>query len=1240
MAAHASIIAEHPSDSSHDHDHDHSLNLNPPTSPQNADHHPHPQHQPAGKPARRGRYVDMKDSWSHGDDRRDRGRVDRGVRRSPSRDRSSKFNDRRPSPARDSKDRPPKSRPATQSERPPRDRSPERRRRSRSPLRDSREEVRERNRGRELLDTRGSDKPKRSSTHHSPSSSVKRRKTRSPSPPRTHKKSRRDTSRSPSRLDRGSEKRRPKYSPGPARRRSPDRKPSNLHREGKSKYSRDPGTFDRRGRSPSPRRERREALSKSEVLPRRERTPTRQSHRSRDRSPFNKYKGKEPKRERSPFDRPRGKEQKRGRSPIPGRRSPGFDRSGPANHSRSRQPSPQGPKFARERGKSPREDRGGGSRRGSRDEHPRDDYRAGKGKPKSGRPSFPSASGANSIDLKGKGARNSTPTPAAASGANSIEVKSDKMYGRGGFQGQQGYNQNPMQAAFPLKPQYNPGPHVDPRYSQSPQPHMTPNSYQGSPQHSPYGAGRGNYVGQSQFSPQSHHGQYTPNHYQQPHQQPYPVAPQGQYYNNAQSPPYSTPTGPMNNAPYQTSYRGNSRGYRGNNFHPRGGRGDHRGGRGGHFQNAHFNSSANNPNNGPIGMGRGQHHTSPQHVSPPQQIPATTALHAESQSGSQAGSNVGTPQRKTDSQPQPEVVDEEDAEDLFRPSKDLQVEDKEANKKKDEEAMPPPASRPVPTGPQSSKPKFGGVSFGIPKKSVQATSQKLDISQKLNSGPARSVQFASAGPKGPNSRNIPTGPASGGQQTPQNNASTQGQAQAPAQPQQSAPTTRKVKKIMKRAKEKPQLSEDFRKSDSVYYRKSGNDSVVGSGTYGKVYKGIHVYTKKMVALKKIRMEGERDGFPVTAVREIKLLQSLKHHNIVNLQEVMVEKNDCFMVFEYLSHDLTGLLNHPTFKLEAAHKKHLAKQMFEGLDYLHRRGVLHRDIKAANILVSSDGQLKIADFGLARFYAKRRQLDYTNRVITIWYRSPELLLGETQYGPAVDIWSAACVLVEIFTKHAIFPGDGGEISQLDKIWAVLGTPTKEAWPGYTDMAWFALLRPTVKRANVFAEKYKERVTPAAYDLLEAMFQYDPEKRPSASDVLEHPYFTTEDPVPRQATELAALQGDWHEFESKALRKENERREKEARRRKELAAKATKETGVAPNEKALKQNEVSHRQSTGSASLVAAGAANGEKAGAVKRALEAGVVEGERDAKRLQVAPPKNSGRVVSGEVVDGAVSVGE
>jgi len=362
-----------------------------------------------------------------------------------------------------------------------------------------------------------------------------------------------------------------------------------------------------------------------------------------------------------------------------------------------------------------------------------------------------------------------------------------------------------------------------------------------------------------------------------------------------------------------------------------------------------------------------------------------------------------------------------------------------------------------------------------------------------------------------------------------------------------------AKKLKKEIKTRPKLPPELAQSESIYYRKPGNESVVGAGTYGKVFKAIHIYTRDKVALKKIRMEGERDGFPITAVREIRLLQHLRHKHVVSLQEVMVEKNECFMVFEYLSHDLTGLINHPTFNLTPAHKKDLARQMFDGLDYLHRRGVLHRDIKAANILISNTGQLKYADFGLARFYTKSRPLDYTNRVITIWYRPPELLLGETQYGPEVDVWSAACVFVEMFTKKAVFPGEGGELSQLDKVYTVLGTPTRSDWPGIVDLPWFELMQPTDRRKRVFEAMFRDIFTPAALELVQWMFRYDPRKRPSAEEVLAHPYFTQEEPKAAQAVELRDVQGDWHEFESKAHRRENDKREKEKKKEEYLREK---------------------------------------------------------------------------------------
>lgn len=262
------------------------------------------------------------------------------------------------------------------------------------------------------------------------------------------------------------------------------------------------------------------------------------------------------------------------------------------------------------------------------------------------------------------------------------------------------------------------------------------------------------------------------------------------------------------------------------------------------------------------------------------------------------------------------------------------------------------------------------------------------------------------------------------------------------------------------------------------------------------------------------MEGERDGFPVTAVREMKLLQSLRHENIVALHETMVEDNNCYMVFEYIDHDLTGILKHKTFKLPPGQIKHLARQFFSGLHYLHHKGILHRDLKASNILVSSNGVLKIADFGLARPYSKRKKdIDYTNRIITLWYRPPEVLLGATAYGPAVDIWSAGCVFIEFFTTKAIFQGRT-DIDQLDAVYKVLGTPTQENWPALKTMPWYNLLRkPTVIKSR-FREDYEHLLTPAALDLLEKMFQYDPELRPTAEEALAHAYFTSEEPAPEE------------------------------------------------------------------------------------------------------------------------------
>ncbi|RDI85111.1 hypothetical protein Vi05172_g5121 [Venturia inaequalis] len=345
------------------------------------------------------------------------------------------------------------------------------------------------------------------------------------------------------------------------------------------------------------------------------------------------------------------------------------------------------------------------------------------------------------------------------------------------------------------------------------------------------------------------------------------------------------------------------------------------------------------------------------------------------------------------------------------------------------------------------------------------------------------------------------------------------------------------------------LPEEHRTSN-VYYRKPGNESVVGFGTYGKVFKAKHIYNGQDVALKRLRMEAEKDGFPITAMREMKILKHLEQRQaegVIRLLEVMYEVNvagsvGCFMAFEYMPHDLTGLLNHPTFTLSEAQRKDLSFQMLDALGFMHKQGVLHRDIKAANILVSHHGQIKLADFGLARLYDMGRQLHYTNRVVTIWYRAPELLYGMTEYGPPIDVWAAACVIVEIFTKHAIFPGSGRELNQLLKIWEVMGFPTVEEWPAVSKTEWYFMMRPKEEFRNVFKEKYEHRTSAELFKLLTKMLRYDPDKRPTCEDCLNHPFFTTEEPSPARVTELVDL-GDWHELESKRARKLREADEKQ-------------------------------------------------------------------------------------------------
>ena len=205
---------------------------------------------------------------------------------------------------------------------------------------------------------------------------------------------------------------------------------------------------------------------------------------------------------------------------------------------------------------------------------------------------------------------------------------------------------------------------------------------------------------------------------------------------------------------------------------------------------------------------------------------------------------------------------------------------------------------------------------------------------------------------------------------------------------------------------------------SILYAK---EEQVGEGTFGKVFKARYKLCGKFkedplhkvdyVALKKILMDNEKEGFPITAIREVMILKRLNHKNIINLLEIVTSKpteknkNRCniYLVFDYMEHDLNGLLERKV-SYDVPQIKCILYQIMSGVLYLHNNNIIHRDIKGANILLNNKGDIKIADFGLARNHIKNTNQQYTNKVVTLWYRSPELLFGATKYDFAIDIWS--------------------------------------------------------------------------------------------------------------------------------------------------------------------------------------------------------------------------------------------
>lgn len=284
---------------------------------------------------------------------------------------------------------------------------------------------------------------------------------------------------------------------------------------------------------------------------------------------------------------------------------------------------------------------------------------------------------------------------------------------------------------------------------------------------------------------------------------------------------------------------------------------------------------------------------------------------------------------------------------------------------------------------------------------------------------------------------------------------------------------------------------------------------IGQGTYSSVFRARDSETGKIVALKKVRFDNFEPESVRFMAREIMILRRLDHPNVIKLEGLIASRLSCsiYLVFEYMEHDIAGLLSCPDIEFSEAQVKCYMKQLLSGLEHCHSRGVMHRDIKGANLLVNNEGVLKIADFGLANFCnsgpSGHRQ-PLTSRVVTLWYRPPELLLGSTDYGASVDLWSVGCVFAELLVEKPVLQGRT-EVEQLHKIFKLCGSPPDDYWKK-SKLPHATLFKPQHPYESSLWETFKD-LPKTSVHLIETLLAVEPQKRGTASSALASEYFTT-------------------------------------------------------------------------------------------------------------------------------------
>ncbi|RCI13820.1 hypothetical protein L249_7922 [Ophiocordyceps polyrhachis-furcata BCC 54312] len=341
----------------------------------------------------------------------------------------------------------------------------------------------------------------------------------------------------------------------------------------------------------------------------------------------------------------------------------------------------------------------------------------------------------------------------------------------------------------------------------------------------------------------------------------------------------------------------------------------------------------------------------------------------------------------------------------------------------------------------------------------------------------------------------------------------------------------------------------WKKCRSVERYEKLND--IEEGTYGWVARALDKATGNVVALKRLKLEPhDRSGLPVTGLREIQILRDCRHVNVVALHEVVVGEevskldNSIFLVLEFVEHDLKGILDDMPEPFLGSEIKRLLLQLVQGVAYLHDHWILHRDLKTSNLLLNNRGQLKIADFGMARYVGDPPPPRLTQLVVTLWYRAPELLLGCKTYGPPIDMWSVGCIFAELVDREPLLQG-ANEMDQTANIFLLCGLPDKNSWPAFRSLPNASGLKlPRDAPATSAVRRRFPTLTSAAVSLLEGFLALDPDRRPSARDALRHEYFR-QDPKPKPENMFPT-------FPSRAGQERRKRREPHAPVRGQSAA----------------------------------------------------------------------------------------